>query len=79
MRFALISDVHFGPLAYFQGKLRKLTHQAEALSAAFVDRMNTVGRPAVSWPNANNYGRSWRRAGRWSPYSMATWTGITWT
>jgi hypothetical protein len=45
MRFALISDVHFGPLAYFQGKL---THQAEALSAAFVDRMNAVDRPALA-------------------------------
>jgi Icc protein len=45
MRFALISDVHFGPLAYFQGKLRKLTHQAQALTAAFVDRMNAVDRP----------------------------------
>lgn len=45
MRFALISDVHFGPRAYFAGKLRKLSHAAAALSEAFVERMNASVRP----------------------------------
>src|SRR5450432_1846109 len=40
MRFALISDEHFGPTAYFQGKLRKLTAQAGELCRSFVQRMN---------------------------------------
>jgi hypothetical protein len=44
MRFALISDVHFGPLAYHDGKLRKMTHQAAALTRRFVDRMNGIER-----------------------------------
>jgi hypothetical protein len=47
MRFALISDVHFGPLAYFGDKLRKLTHHAEALTTAFVERMNAVDHPGL--------------------------------
>jgi 3',5'-cyclic-AMP phosphodiesterase len=47
MRFALISDVHFGPPAYHKGKLRKLTHRAEALTAAFVERMNAVDHPEL--------------------------------
>jgi len=45
MRFALISDVHFGPAAYFEGKLRKLTAQAGELCAEFVTRMNREIRP----------------------------------
>jgi 3',5'-cyclic AMP phosphodiesterase CpdA len=45
MRFALISDVHFGPLARFEGKLRKLTHHAEDLCGAFVERMNRQDQP----------------------------------
>lgn len=39
MRFALISDVHLGPPASHQGKLRKLTHLSEELVQAFVRRM----------------------------------------
>lgn len=39
MRFALISDVHLGPQASHQGKLRKLTHQSEQLVTSFVQRM----------------------------------------
>jgi Icc protein len=39
MRFALISDVHLGPAASHQGKLRKLTHRSEELVQAFVRRM----------------------------------------
>ena len=45
MRFALISDVHFGPLAYHDGKLRKMTHQAASLTRRFVDRMNGIEQP----------------------------------
>jgi 3',5'-cyclic-AMP phosphodiesterase len=45
MRFALISDVHFGPQASHQGKLRKLTHESEQLVAAFVRRMRDEVRP----------------------------------
>jgi Icc protein len=45
MRFALISDEHFGPTAYFQGKLRKLTAQAGELCQAFVTRMNQEVKP----------------------------------
>jgi 3',5'-cyclic AMP phosphodiesterase CpdA len=45
MRFALISDEHFGPTAYFQGKLRKLTAHAGELCEAFVKRMNGEVRP----------------------------------
>jgi len=45
MRFALISDEHFGPTAYFQGKLRKLTAHAGELCEAFVKRMNDEVQP----------------------------------
>jgi hypothetical protein len=34
MRFALISDVHFGPEASHQGKLRKLSQQEHLKVAA---------------------------------------------
>jgi 3',5'-cyclic AMP phosphodiesterase CpdA len=39
MRFALISDVHLGPLARHDGKLRKLTQLSEGLVKSFVTRM----------------------------------------
>src|SRR5258708_37960022 len=45
MRFALISDEHFGPTAFFQGKLRKLTAQAGELCEAFVQHMNQQVKP----------------------------------
>jgi Icc protein len=45
MRFALISDVHFGPTASHQGKLRKLTHLSEELVAGFVRRMRDEVNP----------------------------------
>jgi predicted phosphodiesterase len=45
MRFALISDQHFGPPAYHDGKMWKLTGEAERLTRAFVERMNTVDQP----------------------------------
>ncbi len=42
----LVTDLHFGPEARHEGKLRKLTAQAPRLLDAFVDRMNQV-RPSV--------------------------------
>jgi Icc protein len=45
MRFALISDVHLGPSASHQGKLRKLTHLSEQLVAGFVRRMRDEINP----------------------------------
>lgn len=45
MRFALISDEHFGPTAYFEGKLRKLTGEAGKLCRSFVQRMNDEVHP----------------------------------
>jgi 3',5'-cyclic AMP phosphodiesterase CpdA len=45
VRFALITDEHFGPKAFFDGKLRKLSHEAPRLTRAFVERMNQVERP----------------------------------
>jgi 3',5'-cyclic-AMP phosphodiesterase len=47
MRFALITDVHFGPRAYHEGKLRKLTERAGELTEQFVERMNRVERPEL--------------------------------
>jgi len=47
MRFALITDVHFGPRAYHEGKLRKLTEHAGELTQRFVERMNTVEKPEL--------------------------------
>jgi len=45
MRIALISDEHFGPRAYHEGKLRKLTDRAGELTERFVERMNQFVRP----------------------------------
>jgi 3',5'-cyclic AMP phosphodiesterase CpdA len=45
VRFAVITDVHFGPLAHFEGKLRKLSHEAGDLAHEFVQRMNAVEKP----------------------------------
>lgn len=45
MRIALITDVHFGPRAYYDGKLRKLSDHATELVRAFVDEMNERERP----------------------------------
>ncbi|MGC4091711.1 MAG: metallophosphoesterase [Polyangiaceae bacterium] len=47
MRFALITDVHFGPRAFYDGKLRKLTDRAGELSTRFVERMNAVEKPEL--------------------------------
>lgn len=46
-RFALITDVHFGPPAKFAGQLRKLSHTAPALTRTFVTAMNDGFRPEL--------------------------------
>ena len=45
MRIALVTDVHFGPAATFEGKLRKLTNHAAALTEEFVDRVRSLDDP----------------------------------
>jgi len=40
LTLGIITDLHFGPEARWQGKLRKLTHLAGELTADFVRRMN---------------------------------------
>jgi 3',5'-cyclic AMP phosphodiesterase CpdA len=43
--FGIITDLHFGPEARHEGKLRKLTHHAGDLTRAFVRCMNDEVRP----------------------------------
>lgn len=43
--FGIVTDVHFGPEASFDGKVRKLTAHAPALLTDFVRRMNEEVRP----------------------------------
>ncbi len=43
----LVSDLHFGPEARFEGKLRKMTHRAAELTRDFVRRMNEEVRPQL--------------------------------
>lgn len=45
MRFAVVTDLHFGRAAPYRGVDRKLTGCAPALTAAFVDEMNRRVRP----------------------------------
>jgi 3',5'-cyclic AMP phosphodiesterase CpdA len=45
LTLGIVTDLHFGPEARWQGKLRKLTHQAGELARAFVRRMNDDVRP----------------------------------
>lgn len=45
MRIAFLTDVHFGPRAYYDGKLRKLSDFADELTTLFVQRMNQHHRP----------------------------------
>lgn len=47
MRIALVTDVHFGPQASHEGKLRKLGHLAEPLTREFVKNMNERVQPDV--------------------------------
>jgi len=46
MKFAIISDIHIGPLGYSDtGVLRKLTNHSEELLSKFVQRMNEEIHP----------------------------------
>ncbi len=45
LTIGVVTDIHFGPAATFEGKLRKLTDRAPELLSAFVDRMNSEVRP----------------------------------
>jgi 3',5'-cyclic AMP phosphodiesterase CpdA len=47
VRFALVTDVHFGPPAYFAGRLSKLSQEAPRLLAGVVDRLNTAEHPEL--------------------------------
>jgi hypothetical protein len=46
LTIGIVTDLHFGPEARWQGKLRKLTHQAGDLARDFVRQMNDEVRPA---------------------------------
>ena len=45
LKVGIISDIHIGPRASYGGQVRKVTEHAQPLTAAFVERMNTVFRP----------------------------------
>lgn len=45
LKIGFVTDLHFGPQAFFEGKLRKLTHHAGDLTRAVVRAMNDEVRP----------------------------------
>lgn len=45
LTLGFVTDLHFGPEAFFEGKLRKLTHHAADLTREVVRRMNDELRP----------------------------------
>ena len=45
LTIGIVTDLHFGPEARWQGKLRKLTHQAPELTREFVRAMNDDVHP----------------------------------
>lgn len=45
LKIGFVTDVHFGPKAFFDGKLRKLTHHAAELTREVVRAMNEDVRP----------------------------------
>ncbi len=45
LTLGFVSDLHFGPQAFHEGKLRKLTHRAEALTRDVVCAMNARIKP----------------------------------
>lgn len=47
MKFAVVTDIHFGPAGFHQGIQRKLTQYATALTTTFVETMNQEVRPAL--------------------------------
>src|SRR5688572_863492 len=47
LTLGFVTDLHFGPEARFDGKLRKLTHHAGALTAAAVEALDRAGVDAL--------------------------------
>ena len=45
LTIGIVTDLHFGPEARWEGKLRKLTHHAGALASDFVRAMNDEVKP----------------------------------
>src|ERR1700722_6518305 len=45
LTIGIVTDLHFGPEARWNGKLRKLTHQAAELTTEFVRAMNAEVQP----------------------------------
>lgn len=45
LKIGFVTDLHFGPRAYHEGKLRKLTHDAEELTRAVVRTLSEHVRP----------------------------------
>ena len=45
LTLGIVTDLHFGPEARHEGKLRKLTHHAAALTESFVAEMNESVHP----------------------------------
>jgi 3',5'-cyclic AMP phosphodiesterase CpdA len=43
LRLALVTDIHFGPLAYFHGKLRKMSHEGPDLLRGAIERVAAWG------------------------------------
>lgn len=47
LTIGFVTDLHFGPEAYHEGKLRKLSHHAGSLAQAVVRAMNEQVRPEL--------------------------------
>jgi 3',5'-cyclic-AMP phosphodiesterase len=47
LKIGFVTDLHFGPQAFHDGKLRKLTHHAAELTRDVVRRMNDEIRPDI--------------------------------
>ena len=45
LTLGVITDLHFGPNASYEGKLRKLSHRAPELTRAFAERMRESVHP----------------------------------
>lgn len=48
LKIGVISDIHHGPRAWFQGELRKITDQALPLTQRFINDMNTRFQPHLN-------------------------------
>jgi 3',5'-cyclic AMP phosphodiesterase CpdA len=45
LTIGILTDLHFGPAAFFEGRLRKLTHHAAELTRGVIEVMNERVRP----------------------------------